>query len=102
MRTSASSLPTSSESSATALLAARIADQPALYTIRQKHGRALRARRLVYGLIAQRRADGEDSGDVVSMLLTAQDTEGDGSELTDQQVRDQTMTLLAAGHETTS
>ena len=56
----------------------------------------------VYSLIAQRRADGQDRGDVVSMLLTAQDTEGDGSGLTDQQVRDQTMTLLAAGHETTS
>ncbi|HEY7094569.1 MAG TPA: cytochrome P450 [Ktedonobacterales bacterium] len=56
----------------------------------------------VYGLIAQRRAEGIDRGDVVSMLLAAQDTEGDGSGLTDQQVRDQTMTLLAAGHETTS
>jgi cytochrome P450 len=56
----------------------------------------------VYGLIAQRRAEGIDRGDVVSMLLAAQDTEGDGGGLTDQQVRDQTMTLLAAGHETTS
>jgi cytochrome P450 len=56
----------------------------------------------VYGLIAQRRADGRDTGDVVSMLLAAQDTEGDGAGLTDKQVRDQTMTLLAAGHETTS
>jgi cytochrome P450 len=56
----------------------------------------------VYGLIAQRRAEGIDHGDVVSMLLAAQDTEGDGAGLTDQQVRDQTMTLLAAGHETTS
>ena len=53
----------------------------------------------VYGLIAQRRAEGIDRGDVVSMLLTAQDTEGDGSGLTDQQVRDQTMTLLAAGRD---
>ncbi|HEX3271345.1 MAG TPA: cytochrome P450, partial [Ktedonobacterales bacterium] len=56
----------------------------------------------VYSLIAQRRADGQDRGDVVSMLLAAQDTEGDGAGLTDRQVRDQTMTLLAAGHETTS
>jgi cytochrome P450 len=56
----------------------------------------------VYGLIAQRRADGHDRGDVVSMFLAAQDTESDGAGLTDQQVRDQTMTLLAAGHETTS
>jgi cytochrome P450 len=55
----------------------------------------------VYRLIAQRRAEGGDTGDVLSMLLQSQDEE-DGTGLTDKQVRDQTMTLIAAGHETTS
>jgi cytochrome P450 len=54
----------------------------------------------VYGLIAQRRAEGQDRGDVLSMLLEARDE--DGAAMDDRQVRDQTMTLIAAGHETTS
>lgn len=54
----------------------------------------------VYRLIAERRAEGRDTGDVLSMLLAAQDEDGNG--MTDVQVRDQTMTLIAAGHETTS
>ena len=67
----------------------------------------LRARRavrqlddVVYRLIRERRASGEDPGDMLSMLLAARD-EGDGA-MTDQQVRDEAMTLLLAGHETTS
>ena len=55
----------------------------------------------VYDLIARRRADGRDTGDVLSMLLRAQDEES-GIMMTDRQVRDQTMTLFAAGHETTA
>lgn len=54
----------------------------------------------VYDIIAQRHATGEDTGDVLSMLLAARDE--DGSALTDVQLRDEIMTLLAAGHETTS
>ncbi len=53
----------------------------------------------IYALIAKRRASGRDTGDVISMLLAAQD---DGVTMTDQQVRDQTLTLFAAGHETTA
>ncbi len=66
--------------------------------------RALQARReldaFVYDLIARRRAAGGDEGDVLSMLLEARDEDGNG--MTDRQLRDQTMTLIAAGHETTS
>jgi cytochrome P450 len=51
----------------------------------------------VYNLIAQRRAEGQDMGDVLSMLLQAQD---EGNTMTDQQVHDQVLTLIAAGHET--
>jgi cytochrome P450 len=56
----------------------------------------------IYGLIRQRRASGEDSGDLLSMLLLAQDEEGDGDGMTDQQVRDEALTLFLAGHETTA
>jgi cytochrome P450 len=68
------------------------------------YGKNQRARaaldEFVYGLIAQRRREGKDTGDVVSMLLAQRDETGAG--LTDTEVRDQTMTLLAAGHETTA
>lgn len=68
------------------------------------YGKFVRAKalldRTVYDIIAQRRATGEDRGDVISMLLAARDE--DGSALSDVQVRDEVMTLLAAGHETTA
>ena len=53
-------------------------------------------------LVAERRASGEDRGDLLSMLLLAQDTEGDGRGMTDMQLRDEAMTILLAGHETTA
>ncbi|HEX9160719.1 MAG TPA: cytochrome P450 [Thermoanaerobaculia bacterium] len=56
----------------------------------------------IYSLIAARRASGEDRGDLLSMLLLAQDTEGDSSGMTDKQVRDEALTLFLAGHETTA
>ncbi|HEU0167222.1 MAG TPA: cytochrome P450 [Chloroflexota bacterium] len=56
--------------------------------------------RIIYGIIAERRASGEDAGDLLSMLLSAQDI--DGERMTDQQVRDEAMTLFLAGHETTA
>jgi cytochrome P450 len=56
---------------------------------------------VVYRLIAEGRARGTDRGDVLSILLLARDEE-DGTGLTDQQVRDEVMTLLLAGHETTA
>jgi len=56
---------------------------------------------LVYGLIAERQRDGGDHGDLLSMLLLARDEEG-GGRMTDRQLRDEVITLLLAGHETTS
>lgn len=55
---------------------------------------------IVYGMIAERRREGTDRGDLMSMLLLAQDE--DGSRMTDRQLRDEVMTLLLAGHETTA
>ena len=67
---------------------------------RSRAGRA-KLDRLIYALIAERRAAGHDRGDLLSMLLMAQDEE-DGSGLSDRQVRDEAMTLILAGHETTA
>ena len=56
---------------------------------------------VVFRLIAEGRALARDRGDVLSMLLLARD-EDDGSQLSDREVRDEVMTLLLAGHETTA
>jgi cytochrome P450 len=55
----------------------------------------------IYRIIAERRASGEDRGDLLSMLLLAQD-EDTGGRMTDKQVRDEALTLFLAGHETTA
>ncbi|MEO6004457.1 MAG: cytochrome P450 [Opitutus sp.] len=57
---------------------------------------------LVYTLIRDRRATGGDTGDLLSMLLLAKDEERPEEGLSDLEVRDQTMTLFFAGHETTA
>jgi cytochrome P450 len=68
--------------------------------------RARRARaeldRIIYRMIAERRRSPQDRGDLLSMLLMAQDEEGDGAGMTDRQVRDEAMTIFLAGHETTA
>jgi cytochrome P450 len=55
---------------------------------------------IVFGLIAERRATG-DRGDLLSTLLSVQDEEDDGG-MSDEQVRNEAMTILLAGHETTA
>jgi cytochrome P450 len=57
--------------------------------------------RVVYRMIAARRQHGEDRGDLLSILLHAQDAD-DGTRMSDRQVRDEVMTLFMAGHETTA
>lgn len=57
---------------------------------------------IIYRLIDERRRSGEDRGDLLSMLLLAQDTEGDGGRMSDAQLRDEVMTIFLAGHETTA
>jgi cytochrome P450 len=56
--------------------------------------------KVIYDLIAERRASGRDEGDLLSMLLLARDEDRHG--MTDTQVRDEALTLLIAGHETTA
>ncbi len=57
---------------------------------------------IIFRLIEERRRSGEDRGDLLSMLLLAQDTEGDGGVMTNEQLRDEVMTIFLAGHETTA
>jgi cytochrome P450 len=73
---------------------------------------------VIYRMIADRRASGRDRGDLLSMLIAAADEEEGasgatgasgasgasraGGVMTDQQIRDEALTLLLAGHETTA
>lgn len=56
---------------------------------------------VVYRIIAERRQTGRDEPDLLSMFLAARDDET-GAGMTDRQLRDEVMTMLLAGHETTS
>jgi cytochrome P450 len=56
---------------------------------------------VIYRFISQRRAQPENRGDLLSLLLNARDEDNGGS-MTDRQVRDEAMTLFLAGHETTA
>ena len=57
--------------------------------------------KIIYNIIDDRRLTSEDRGDLLSMLLLAQD-EDDGTAMSDKQIRDEVMTLFLAGHETTA
>jgi cytochrome P450 len=57
---------------------------------------------IIYSMIENRRRDGRDHGDLLSMLLSAQDSEEDGGRMDDLQLRDELLTLFLAGHETTA
>ena len=66
---------------------------------RMLHSRGL-LDRVIYDEIAERRRSGRRGADVLSLLLDA--TDEDGSTLSDEELRDQVMTLLFAGHDTTT
>jgi cytochrome P450 len=55
---------------------------------------------LIYAEITRRRSTGQRGSDILSLLLDAQDE--DGNTLNDLQVRDEVMTLMFAGHDTTT
>jgi cytochrome P450 len=55
---------------------------------------------LLFELIAERRADHAERDDVLALLLDAR--HDDGSPMTQQELRDELMTMLVAGHETTA
>jgi cytochrome P450 len=57
--------------------------------------------RIVYGLIERRRASGETRADLLGLLLAARD-EDSGEGMPERQVRDEIVTLMLAGHETSA
>jgi cytochrome P450 len=58
--------------------------------------------RVVRKIIRERRESGEQKNDLLSQLLAAVDTEGNGQGLTDSEVRDQAVTIFTAGYHTTA
>ena len=72
---------------------------PPLLTPRTQRGIA-ELHGLVKGLIAERRAEQTDRGDLLSMLLATKDE--DGSALTDEEICAEALTILLAGHDTTA
>jgi cytochrome P450 len=80
---------------------------PPLWRLSQTHGPVARFLRIreetddqIYALIAERRAAGDEGDDVLSIFLAARHE--DGSPMSDEEIRDELMTLLVAGHETTA
>ena len=72
---------------------------PTPRNLRAKAG-VRRIEKIIYRIIAERRAGGRDTGDLLSTLLQVQDE--DGTRMNDRQLRDETITLFLAGHETTA
>ena len=77
---------------------------PTPRNLRAKAG-VRRIEKIIYRIIAERRASGRDGvgidrGDLLSTLLEVQDE--DGTRMNDRQLRDETITLFLAGHETTA
>jgi cytochrome P450 len=64
------------------------------------HAAVRRLDRIVYRIIEQRRRDAGEHTDLLDMLLSAKND--DGSQLSDSQIRDEAMTILVAGHETSA
>ncbi len=69
-----------------------------------RRSRAARAEldAIIYTMIAERRRQPHDRGDLLSMLLMARDEDGGSGGMSDRQVRDEAMTIFLAGHETTA
>jgi cytochrome P450 family 135 len=71
---------------------------------RSPWGRFLRLRdhvdALLYEEIERRRGDGDRDGDILALLLSARDENGEP--LSDRELRDELITILLAGHETTA
>ena len=57
---------------------------------------------LIQSVITQRRASGENQGDMLSILLSATDDEGDGQRMTDREAIDEALTLLHAGYDSSA
>jgi cytochrome P450 len=78
----------------------RIIERLPLPSVRRFEAGKKRLDEIIFRIIDERRRSGEDRGDLLSMLLVAEDEESGG--MTNRQVRDEALTLFLAGHETTA
>jgi cytochrome P450 len=74
---------------------------PWLPKLRRFRALTARADELIFAQVAERRAAAGDHDDVLAMLLAARH-EPDGSPMSEREIRDELMTALVAGHETTA
>lgn len=82
-------------------LKAAIPDWAPIPMMRRKRQAAAELDKIIYEIIEARRQDPADRGDLISMFLAIEDEET-GERMTDQQVRDEVMTMFVAGHDTTA
>jgi cytochrome P450 len=80
----------------------KVPDWLPLASKRQKRQAIETLDRAIRRIIRERRAAANDRGDLLSMMLLAVDEEADGRGLTDQEVRDNCVTIFLAGHDTTA
>jgi cytochrome P450 len=73
---------------------------PLLPVVRRFHAARQQLDRIVRGIIRRRVSSGELAEDLLGLLLSARDE--DGSPMSEQQIRDEVLTLFLAGHETTA
>jgi cytochrome P450 len=57
---------------------------------------------MIYAMIEDRRRNAGDRGDLLSMLIEAVDPEDSSASMSNQQVHDECLTIMLAGHETTA
>ena len=81
---------------------AKVLERLPIPALRRSRKARARLDAIIYKMIAERRKSESDRGDLLSMLLMAQDEEAGGRGMTDVQVRDEAMTIFLAGHETTA
>lgn len=78
----------------------RIFDLLPIASTRRIHEAERQLNEIIFRMIREHRESEEDRGDLLSMLMLAQGD--DGNAMSDQQIRDEAITLFLAGHETTS
>ncbi len=81
-------------------LLALVPDWAPLPLMRRKRRASAALDAIVYRFIQEHRAANTDTGDLLSMLMLAEDE--DGQRMNDQQLHDEVMTIFIAGHETTA
>ena len=69
--------------------------------LRRKRDAVAHLNPIIYRLIRERQASGEDKGDLLSVLLFAKDPDT-GESMSEGQLRDELMTMFIAGHATTA